>query len=121
MRQEREDVRDDPRSGGPPITFVETKILSVLERQSFRCAHSPTDVVRVPFSTLTRHLRDSSAMKNFHLRWVPHELTPDLCRRRLEIYGRFPGILDAWEFDSFQMFITGDDSSIVSEYHHSTT
>jgi hypothetical protein len=39
--------------------------------------------------------------ENFHLRWVPRELTPDLRRHRLEICERLLPILEAREVDSF--------------------
>jgi hypothetical protein len=35
----------------------------------------------VSYSTVIRHLRDSLGMKNYHLRWGPHELIPNLRRR----------------------------------------
>jgi hypothetical protein len=59
-------------------------------------------------------------MKNFYLRWVPHELTPDLRRRQLEICGRLLPILETREFDSFRMLVTGDESWFVSKSQHST-
>jgi hypothetical protein len=37
--------------------------------------------VGVSDSTIIRHLRDLLGMKNFHLGWMPHELTQDLRRR----------------------------------------
>jgi hypothetical protein len=68
IRQEREDLHDDPRSGRPPIEVIHTKILSALKREPFHSAHSLGEVVGVSCSTVIYYLRDSLGMKNFHLR-----------------------------------------------------
>jgi hypothetical protein len=59
IRQGREDLHDNPRSGRPPIDFTDTKILSALEREPFHSAHSLTEVMGVSYSTVIRHLWDS--------------------------------------------------------------
>jgi hypothetical protein len=76
--------------------------------------------VGVFYSTVIRHVMDLLGMKNFHLRRVPFDLTPDLHRRRLEICERLVSILKVREPDSFRMLVTGDESWFVWEYEHST-
>jgi hypothetical protein len=53
--------------------------------------------------------------EKFHLRWVPHIMTPDRRRRRLEICGRLLPILEARELDSFRMLVLGDDREFALE------
>jgi hypothetical protein len=59
----------------------------VSDGESHFIAYSLADVAGVSYSTVIYRLQDSFGMKNFHLRWVPHELTPDLPCRRLETCG----------------------------------
>jgi hypothetical protein len=47
MKQGREDFHDDPRSGRPPIAFIDTKSLSALERKPFHSIHSLAEIVGV--------------------------------------------------------------------------
>jgi hypothetical protein len=108
IRQGREDIHDDPRSGHPPTDLVDTKILSTLKRRPFHSAYSLVEILSVSYSTILCHLLDSLGMENFHLRWVPHELTPNLHRRPSEIYGRLLPTLKQREPDSFQMFVIRD-------------
>jgi hypothetical protein len=68
IRKGREELDDDLKSGHLPIDFIDTKMLSALEREPFHSAHSLAEVVGVSYSTVIRHLRDSLGMKNFHLR-----------------------------------------------------
>jgi hypothetical protein len=70
IRQVQEDFYDDPRSGRSPIDFIDAKILSALETESFHSAPSLAEVVGVPHSTIICYLPDSLGTKNFHLRWA---------------------------------------------------
>jgi hypothetical protein len=119
IRQGREDLHDDPRAGHPPTDLIDITIVSALEREAFHSAHSLAEIVGVSYSIVIRHLRDSLGTKNFHFRWVPHQLTPDLRLRRREICGRPLLILEARELDSFRILVTGDESWLASEYQHS--
>jgi hypothetical protein len=48
-------------------------------------AYSIAEVTGVSYSIIIHDLLDSLGMKLFHLRQVPHELTPDLRHRQLKI------------------------------------
>jgi hypothetical protein len=52
-----------------------------VEKELFHSADSLAEIVIVSYLTIIHHLRDSLGMKVFHLRWVLHELIPDLRRR----------------------------------------
>jgi hypothetical protein len=67
IRQGREDLHDDPRSGRLHIDFIGIKILSALEKEPFHSAHLLAEVVDTPSSTVIRHLRNLLRMKNVHL------------------------------------------------------
>jgi hypothetical protein len=102
------------------IDYIDTTVRSGSEGEPFHSALSLAEVVRVSDSTKTRQLSGSFGMKNFHLRWVPHELTADLSRRRPEICGRLLPIREARKPDSFRGLVTGGSSWFVLEYQHST-
>jgi hypothetical protein len=61
MKQERENFRDDPRS--PPIDFIDTRIMSTLEREPFHYAHSLAEVMGVSCLTMICHMQHSLGMK----------------------------------------------------------
>jgi hypothetical protein len=65
----------------PLIDFIDAKLLFALEREPFHSAHSLAKIGGVSYFTIIRHLRDSLGMRNFHLGWVQHNLTPKLHRR----------------------------------------
>jgi hypothetical protein len=56
IRQGREDLHDDPRLGRPPIDFIDSKILSALERKPFHSANSLAEIMGTFYSTIIRHL-----------------------------------------------------------------
>jgi hypothetical protein len=40
------------------------------------------EILQVSHSTLLKHLREDLQFQSFHLRWVPHLLTPELREQR---------------------------------------
>jgi hypothetical protein len=54
--------------------------------------------------------------ENFHLRWVPHELAPDLGRHRFEFSGRLMQILEVKERDLLRILVIEDQNWFVLEY-----
>jgi predicted ArsR family transcriptional regulator len=79
----RQDLHDDVRSGRPPIDHLDAKIIAGLEMEPFSSAYSLAEALDVSPTAVLSHLLDSLEMKNFHLRWVPHQLTDD--RRQVRI------------------------------------
>jgi hypothetical protein len=57
--------------------------------------------------------------EDFHLRWLPHQLTPDLCHREFELCGHRLAILEARKLDPLRMLATGEESWFVLECQHS--
>jgi hypothetical protein len=64
--------------------------------------------------------KESLGTTNFHLCWIPHELTTGLRQIRIETCRELSLILKAHENNKFQRFVTGDESSFPLEFHHST-
>jgi hypothetical protein len=78
VQQGREDLHDEVRSGRPPIDFLSIRILALLDKQPFGSAYLIAEARCVFYSPITSHFREPLGMKNFHLRWIRHELTTSL-------------------------------------------
>jgi transcriptional antiterminator len=79
----REGIEEDYRSGKPSVDHLDTKIFAPLESGRFQSAYSLAEVLGISQATVLNHLHNSLGMKNFHVRWVPHELTSEFQVTRL--------------------------------------
>jgi DNA-binding transcriptional ArsR family regulator len=113
-------LHDEARSGRPPIDFLHIRILALLDEQSFHSAYSIAQALTISHSIILNHLRELFGMKNFHLRWIPHELTTRLQQIRMETFRELLTILKAHEKTKFQRFVTGNERWYTLEFHHST-
>jgi hypothetical protein len=50
----------------------------------FESVRSIADALHIAYSTILLHLHDSIGFGSFHLPWVPHRVTHDLCKKRKE-------------------------------------
>jgi histone-lysine N-methyltransferase SETMAR len=115
----REGIEDDYRSGSPPIVHLGTRILARLESESFQSAYSLVEVLGVSQATVLNRLHNSLVMKNFHVRWVPHQLTSELqATIQAKCRGLLP-ILKALPENNFHKVVTGDKSRFYLETGHS--
>jgi DNA-binding transcriptional ArsR family regulator len=118
VRHGREDLHDGDRLGRSTLDFIDSKIMSLLEREPFHTAYSLAEAIGVSHSTVLRHLHDSFAMKNFHLRWIPHRLTEDLRQKRVSVCKEMLSILEAQNKRGFHDLVTDDESWFMLEYEH---
>jgi hypothetical protein len=58
-------------------------------------------------------------MKNFHVRWVPHQLTSELQGTRLANCRELLPMLEALQKNNFRKVVTGDESWFDLEMGHS--
>jgi hypothetical protein len=65
VRQGREDLHDEVRSGKPPIDFLDIRILALLDKQPFHLASSTAEALCVSHLIILSHLRESLVMKIF--------------------------------------------------------
>jgi hypothetical protein len=84
IRQGPELLDEEPRSGRPPIDFLDIQILSSIEKQPFHSAYSLAEILDVSHTTILNHLRNSLGMKLFHLCWIPNLLTEQLRASRTQ-------------------------------------
>jgi hypothetical protein len=78
VRQGREFMHDEPRSGWPSVEFLDIQILSNLEKYPLHSAYSLAEILNVSHATIFKHLHDALGMKHCHLRWITRQLTEQL-------------------------------------------
>jgi hypothetical protein len=117
--QGREFLADEPRSGGPPIDFLDICILTCLEKQLFHAAYSLAEILNVSHVTILSHLRDAPGMRLFHLRWIPHQLTEQLRITRMQKCQELLQLPETMEASKFHNIPTGDESWFTLEHQHS--
>jgi hypothetical protein len=110
IRQGRELLDDEPRSGRPPIDFLDIQILSSLEKQPFHSAQSLVEILDVSHTTILNHLRDSLGTKLFHLRWIANQMTEQLRASRIQKCQELLPLLERMEANKFLNILTGDES-----------
>jgi hypothetical protein len=111
-------VDDEPRSGRPPIDFLDIQILSPLEKQPFHSAYSLAEILDVSQTTSVNHLHDSLGMKLFHLRWIPNQLTDKLRASMIQKCQELPPLLERMKANKFRNVLTGDESWFILEHQH---
>jgi hypothetical protein len=119
VRQGREFLGGKPRSGRPPIGFLDVRILTCLEKQPFHTAYSLAEILNVSHTTILNHLRDALGMKLFHLREMPHPLTEQLRITRIQKCQELLQLLETMEVSKFRNILTGDESWFTLGYEHS--
>jgi hypothetical protein len=74
----RQDLHDEIRTRKPPLDGLDAKTLAILDKSPFESASSITETLRIVYSTILLHFRDSISLRSFHLHKIPHLLTHDL-------------------------------------------
>jgi hypothetical protein len=70
VRQGRELMHHEPRSGTAPVDFFDIQILSNLEKYPFHSADPLAEILKMSHAMMLKHLHDALGMKYFHLRWT---------------------------------------------------
>jgi hypothetical protein len=58
MQRGGEDVHGEHRSARPAVDYINTKIVSILEKVPFKCARSIAQVLNVDHATLLHRLQE---------------------------------------------------------------
>jgi hypothetical protein len=119
VRQGRELMHHEPRSGRPPVDFLDIQILSNLKKYPFHSAYSLAEIRKVSHATILKHLHDALGMKHFHLRWIPHQLTEQLRAQRMKKCQDFLPLRERMEASNFANIVTGDESWFTLELQQS--
>jgi hypothetical protein len=90
-----------------------------LESEPFQSAYSLAEALGVSQATVLNRLHNSPGMKNFHVRWVPHQLTSELQTTTLAKCSELLPMLEALQKTNFRKVVTGDESLFYLEMGHS--
>jgi hypothetical protein len=112
-------MHDEPRSGRPPVDFLDIQILSNLEKYPLHSAYSLAEILKVPRATILKHLHDALGMKYFHLRWIPHQFTGQLRAERMKKCRDILPLFERLEESNFHNTVTGDESWFTLELQQS--
>jgi hypothetical protein len=118
IRQGRELLDDEPRSGRPTIDFLDIQVLSSLERQPFHSAYSLANILDVLNTTIFDHLSDSLGMKLFHLHWIPNQLTKQLRASKIQKFQESLPLIERMEPNKSRDMLTDDEIWFMLECQH---
>jgi hypothetical protein len=91
-----------------------------LEREPFSSAYSLAEALDVSPAIVLSRLHNSPGMKNFDLRWVPHQLADDQRQVTVAKCGELLCALEAIQRTPFRHVITGDESWFCLEYQQAS-
>jgi histone-lysine N-methyltransferase SETMAR len=89
--------------------FLDAKIVSELELFPFHSIRSLADSLRTPRSTVYDHLT-KLGFHTRYLKWVPHALSGDHKKLRVEMSRQLLGIISQARHQGWRFFFTGDES-----------
>jgi hypothetical protein len=69
-------------SGREGHLHLAAKIQELLDQNPFESARSMAETLQVSHSTVLKQLHEDIHFQSFHLRWVPHLLTPESREQR---------------------------------------
>lgn len=110
IRRGRTDLFNIPSPGRPVDDQIDTLIQKELENDPFISARMIARRTRFAISTITTHLHKSLKMKNVLFRWVPHLLTEQQKKIRVELSIEILKQLEIARKNKFKFILTGDES-----------
>ena len=111
-------LNDLPKEGRPVDEQMIKSIQDHLKREPFSSARKIALELHVSPYTVTRHLTESLGYKCMNLRWVPHFLTPEQKRARVQLSKILIPIIKQEEATGFEFLLTGDESWFIYRYQY---
>jgi hypothetical protein len=71
IQRGREDLHDEHGSGKPAFDYMDTKVISILEKARFESERSIAHVLNVDHVTVLHRFARKLGFKSYCLRWVP--------------------------------------------------
>jgi len=104
------EIRDRRRSGRPPRADLTSRVQEALDDNPILSARALAEELGESKSTICNVLKNQLGLTNLSLRWVPHEPTPDLLRKRFEGATDLLNSLSTLEPQQRNFVVTGDQS-----------
>ena len=113
FRSGRESVEDDKRTGRPPKYQLVPLVKRELDENKHASAREIAHILNISPSTVTKILREDLHLEWYHLRYVPHMLTPSQKLNRVNVAKQMLDILVAHRASGFHFIYTGDEKWFV--------
>jgi hypothetical protein len=101
------------------IDHLDTKTLACLVNEPFQSGYSLAELLEVSQATILNRLHNSLGMNNFHVRWVPDQLTSELQATRLANCRELLPMIEVLQKHYFRKVVTGDESWFYLATGHS--
>ena len=106
----RENLSNVPSPGRPIENYSDDLIKYCLDINPYASARMIARRTSIPLITVLDRLHNVFKFKNYHLRWVPHKLTPDQKAKRVTLSKAMLQVLNNHEKRNFKYILTGDES-----------
>ena len=97
---------------------IDIRILEVLDKEPYASIRQIAKITGIPNTTVYRHLIEILGYQNKLLKWVPHILTVEIKKQRVDKSMQLLKILQSAKHRSFKYFVTGDESWFEYDYYH---
>lgn len=105
------ELSDMPRSGRPVNNSILESIKDLLEEEPFISAKRMCEVLNIPKSTLLLKLHNELGLVKVNLRWIPHTLTEENKKQRVELSCKILDLLEKGP-STWNSILTGDQTWI---------
>lgn len=117
FQENEESLNDKPRAGRPINYETNDAILGILQEQPFASARYIAHMLKINKSTVTYKLINQLHYQKLNCKWVPHELSPENKKKRVQMS---QGILEILEKspNNFINVLSGDEIWIFWENYN---
>jgi hypothetical protein len=114
----RTSAEDEHRIGRPEIELSDI-IASFLSDEPYASTKAIAKALHVTKETIKRNLKHNLGYMKYSSKWIPHTLTDDLKRQRVETSIELLRILENDRVNGFENICSGDESWFRMQYFHS--
>ena len=112
----RTNLENENKSGRPQEIFISEIVIRLLEKDSYTTAHQIAKRLKISVDTVIRTLNEDLSYNYRHLRWVPHLLTIDIKKKRVQQCKKILQCLEDCNKTNFNKIMTGDESWFLYRY-----
>lgn len=112
----RTNLENEIKSGRPQEIFISEIVIRLLEKDPYTTAHQIAKRLKISVDTVIRTLCEDLGYNYRHLRWVPHVLTIEIKRIRVEQSKVILKCLENSNKSHFNKIMTGDESWFLYRY-----
>jgi hypothetical protein len=104
--------------GRPALNDIDAEIFSLLRKYPFASICIIAEALAIPASTVYSHLIERMRFRNYLLRWIPHVLTEELRKKRVDLSKESLQLLESQQRFGFRDIVTRDEFWFLQNYEH---